>query len=93
MLATGDGWIASLDQMRGLLSVYDETGRPLGRLPLTRILSTSPMGLQAIHGMDDLLGVGHDLSVTTSPRAGARCAAVHRDPSSRCTAPPRRRTP
>ena len=36
MLATGDGWIASLDQMRGLLSVYDETGRPLGRLPLAQ---------------------------------------------------------
>ena len=36
MLATGDGWIASLDQIRGLLSVYDETGRPLGRLPLAR---------------------------------------------------------
>jgi hypothetical protein len=65
MLASGDGWIASLDQMRGQLYVYDDAGRPLGRVPLASTLGTSPMGLQAIRGSGGYLGVAHDLAVTT----------------------------
>ena len=65
MLAAGDGWVASLDQNRGLLFLYHGDGTPLGRLPLARSVGTEPRAVHAIRGNGDYLGVGHDLSVTT----------------------------
>jgi hypothetical protein len=65
MLATGDGWIASLDQSRGVLFVYDIDGMPLGRVPLARSAGTEPHAVHGIRGVGDYLGVGHDLTVTT----------------------------
>src|SRR5262249_42856916 len=65
MLAAGDGWIASLDQSRGVLFVYDADGVPLGRVPLARSAGTVPRALHGIRGAGDYLGVGHDLTVST----------------------------
>jgi hypothetical protein len=65
MLASGDGWIATLDQLRGQLSVYDDAGRSLGRLPIASIVGTAPSALQALRGSGDHIDVAHDLAVTT----------------------------
>jgi hypothetical protein len=88
MLAAGDGWIASLDQSRGVLFMYDADGTPLGRLPLARSVGTQPHSLHGIRGAGDYLGVGHDLTVSTfrvvrdasclrPGRAGTEAAARH----------------
>jgi hypothetical protein len=65
MLAAGRDWIASLDQVRGLLFFYAADGTPLGGLPLAQMLGTHPRGVYTIRGAGNYLGVGHDVSVTT----------------------------
>ena len=64
VIATGSGWIASLDQLRGIVSFYDEGGTLLGRLPLGAARSNL-LGLQDMRGYGDFLGVAHDQAVTT----------------------------
>jgi hypothetical protein len=76
MLTAGRGWIASLDQGRGLLYFYDEDGTPRGRVPLAKPVGTEPRSVHSIRGAGDYLGVGHDTSITT--------LRVVRDPT--CTA-------
>ena len=66
MLAAGEGWIASLDQLRGLVVFYDAvSGMPLGRASLTGAVLSTPLGLQDIRGLGDYLGVAHDSAITT----------------------------
>jgi hypothetical protein len=65
MLAAGRDWIASLDQVRGLLSFYGADGTPLGRVPLAGVVGTIPRSVWTIRAAGDYLGVGHDTSVTT----------------------------
>src|SRR5262245_64958936 len=65
MLASGQGWIASLDHLRGDLYVYDSTGLPLGRVSLARAVGTAPRAVHSIRGAGNYLGVGHDTAVTT----------------------------
>jgi hypothetical protein len=65
MLASGHGWIASLDHLRGDLYVYDATGLPLGRVSLALAVGTTPRAVHTIRGAGNYLGVGHDTAVTT----------------------------
>jgi hypothetical protein len=65
MLTAGDDWIASLDQLRGLLSFYGADGMPLGRVPLTQLVGTIPRSVHTIRAAGKYLGVGHDTTVTT----------------------------
>jgi hypothetical protein len=65
MLTAGDDWIASLDQLRGLLSFYGADGMPLGRVSLTQLVGTVPRSVHTIRAAGKYLGVGHDTTVTT----------------------------
>jgi hypothetical protein len=66
MLAGGRDWVASLDSLRALISVYDESGAPLGRFPLGEIVgATSLTTVNAIRGWGEYLGVAHGVTVTT----------------------------
>src|SRR5262245_2609756 len=65
MVVAGRDWIASYDQPRGVLFVYDRGGAPLGRIPLARAMGTQPRSVHTIRAAGDYLGVGHDTAVTT----------------------------
>jgi hypothetical protein len=65
VLASGTGWIASLDQMRGILFFYDPEGRPLGRVRLGPSIPTGPVTMLALAGSGNYLGIGYGTDVTT----------------------------
>src|SRR5262249_25538508 len=78
MLANGDGWIASLDQMRGLLYVYDQSGVPLGRVSLAAAAGTASPRLAPIRGVGPSRGAPHALRATTWRVVPApTCAGAH----------------
>ena len=74
MLTAGDDWIASLDQLRGLLSFYGADGTPLGRVSLTQLVGTIPRSVYTIRAAGNYLGVGHDTTVTTRGSYAIRAA-------------------
>src|SRR5262245_16998874 len=65
MVVAGKDWIASYDQPRGVLFIYDRGGAALGRIPLARAIGTQPRSVHTIRAAGDYLGVGHDTAVTT----------------------------
>ena len=65
VLVSGDGWIASVDQMRGLLFFYDLDGTPLGRVPLAPSIPGGPVVVYTVRGAGDYLGVGYGTTVLT----------------------------
>ena len=62
---SGDGWLATFDSLRSILSVYDERGAPLGSIRLDRLLGLGGHYIHAIGAAGHYLGVGYGDRVAT----------------------------